>query len=115
MIRLYFDPRRQKPPVDSEQEVSDDNEEEWTYAEGRSKGLNRKLKKEKLTTSSPHRSGRGPGRPPKQHKDRGLSHGASGTGAEGGASIADFHTIKVSPQWKVTFELPHRQSLLIVL
>ena len=77
--------------MDSEQEGgSDDNEEEWTYSESRNKGGARKQKKEKSATSSPYKSGRGPGRPPKQHKEKG--HGG---GEAGGSNLADFHSLKV--------------------
>jgi len=55
--------RKNKTPLDSDQEVSDDNEDEWTYPERKPTSKN---KKDKLMTISPRKPGaRGPGRPPK--------------------------------------------------
>jgi hypothetical protein len=74
--------------VDSELEGSDD-EEEWTYPEGprNSKGTPKKLKKDPSAVQTAGKTGRGPGRPPKQHKDR-AQHGS-------GDTAANFHSIKV--------------------
>lgn len=85
--------------MDSEQEVSDDNEDEWTYPEsGRNaKGTPKKVKKEGLSSTNAHKSGRGPGRPPKQHKDRAGQHHqpAQQHGADTAGGVADFHSLKV--------------------
>lgn len=93
---------RLKNTVESEQEqeASDDNEEDWTYPEGmsRHKAASKRIKKEKTVTSSPHRTGRGPGRPPKHPKERGHHHhhhhGDNST-------LSDFHSLKVSTEWWV--------------
>lgn len=86
---------RPKTAQDSEQEGSEDNEDEWTYPEARNKGPPKKLKKEKVMSSSPLRSGRGPGRPPKhQHKElQGqVQHGST----EASTAKQDFLSIKVN-------------------
>lgn len=100
---------RQKPAVESEhEEGSEDNEDEWTYPESRKmSGFKRPRNKEKIVgvTSSPQKSGRGPGRPPKQTKDRGSTgkdpHNGGGSvggggGGEGGGGGGSFHSLKVS-------------------
>ena len=83
--------------MDSEQEGSEDNEDEWNPEARATKGPPRKLKKEKAMTSSPHRSGRGPGRPPKHqhhHKESQLQHSNAHTNADTNTG-SDFHSIKV--------------------
>jgi len=71
-VRVF---NRPKAIVDSEHdEGSEDNEEDWTYPESRkTAGLKRPRSKDKssASSSSPHKNGRGPGRPPKQMKDLG--------------------------------------------
>ncbi len=82
--------------MDSEQEGSEDNEDEWTYPEARNKGAPRKLKKEKGITSSPLKSGRGPGRPPKHHHHKeALSQPQHSVETSSNSTKADFHSIKV--------------------
>ena len=84
--------------MDSDQDLSDDNEDEWTYPESTPrKGATKKIKKERVATSSPHRSGRGPGRPPKQTRERaGRDHHHLNRMGEGGVYSDDFHSLKVS-------------------
>ena len=90
---------RPKTALDSEQEGSEDNEDEWTYPEARNKGPPRKLKKDKVMSSSPHRTGRGPGRPPKhqhQHKDpQGQPQQSTMETSSSTSAKPDFHSIKV--------------------
>lgn len=89
---------RPKTVTESEQEGSEDNEDEWTYPEARNKGPPRKLKKEKGMTLSPHRSGRGPGRPPKHHHHKDVQSQPQHSSVDANSST-DFHSIKVLIQW----------------
>ena len=107
---------RPKAVVDSEHDGSEDNEEDWTYPESRkTAGLKRPRSKDKgsASNSSPHKNGRGPGRPPKQMKDGGretvnggsdrereTDNGSAGNGSGSGGGDGrglggSFHSLKV--------------------
>ncbi len=107
---------RPKVMVESEHdEGSEDNEEDWTYPETRkTAGQKRPRTKDKTFTasSSPHKGGRGPGRPSKQQlkgvkesgndsqeRERDSMLAENGRNVEGhsqGGGGADFHSLKVS-------------------
>ena len=122
---MCFNMYRIKSAVESEHdEGSEDNEDEWTYPESRKvSGLKRPRSKDKIggATSSPYKSGRGPGRPPKLAKDR-VSAGkdpyiGSGSAGErdagGGGGGGDFHSLKVSqtsPICLSSYPLLHKHS-----
>ena len=98
---------RQKSAVESDhEEGSEDNEEDWTYPESKKgSALKRPRNKDKAmgAMSSPQKSGRGPGRPPKQVKDRVSAGRDAHTGGGGGGGAVEreagggnFHSLKVS-------------------